>query len=207
MKRLFLGVLAVFLALAVSVTGQQLSPSIDKMMAEYYAKIGGNTAVQALAQAKPSMVDLIPGNMDYPAKSATVSVSAGKFFFAGWTVNCWTSQQPVPYGNGPAVTLYYSEPAGWPPLSGTHTLKVLGRDGQGQYGGGLEVYWRGHRPDVALNPGLVCPGATTLSDYFGVAIYSRVPVPTGDRLWIVEIVDPGVVVGAGYHQLRLNVVP
>lgn len=82
------------------------------------------------------------GNIDIP-QSDTV-LSAGQFYLAGWTLNCYTGQQPS------AVYVWvYKRAAGYVPVSGV-------------------IYWRLLRVDVANAFTATCG---LLRPFLGWAIY------------------------------------
>ena len=122
--------------------------------------------------------ETIFSHIDFP-QSGT-QVQSGAFYLSGWTLNCYTGQQPS------AVVLWvYSYGQG-------HFVQVTGT-----------IYWRLLRQDVA-NAYWMCG---TMRPFLGWAIYLDQPLAPGEYVFYAQFADTSPIPVVKSTQTQVVITP
>lgn len=144
------------------------------------------------------------GILDVPRSGHGISQSDQ--LFQGWTLSCQTAQQPAD------VEVWFM---GEPEKSGLRPMilaKLTGvwraRPGRNfeQISDvpGLQIAWRGERPDVTAAMSRYC---NLTSNRWGYALRLLVPVPLGWNPLAIRFFDPSIGVAVNDQAVYINVVP
>jgi hypothetical protein len=161
------------------------------------------TAGSAAAQGIAGQTKIF-GILDAPRSGEFVSQRSQ--LFQGWALSCATAQQPSDVA---VFFLGEPEPGGLRPYVAATLTGVWKAEPGGNFEHvsdvpGVQIAWRGERPDVSAAMSHYC---NLTSDRWGYALRLVLPIPLGWNAVGIQFFDPSIGVAVNNQQVYVNVVP